>query len=278
MKNLLLAKLQALTIEHNLAHAWLLNGGNQNDNLHLVQQFAQWLLCLDKHHEFACGKCKSCSLLQSNSHPDLYRLTPGEDSDAILVDDVRALNDFIVSRAQLSVYKVVLLWPAEKLNRQAANALLKKLEEPGANTIFLILTANIDLLLPTITSRCQIVNLSAPSLDSAVPAEVSQMAADLQALWVHKSATPLQTVERWLKLWPDQVLYWFELVIADLLIYKNTSDLALCRYPLLEQAAISNVVPSSKLWAMSERIRQALRGRAIKQKPNMQLILEDIIL
>lgn len=278
MKNLLLAKLQSLTASDSLAHAWLLNGGSQSDNLQLVQQFAQWLLCLDQHHEFACGKCKSCYLLQANIHPDLFQLSPLEGSDTIVVDQLRDLNNFIVSKAQLSSHKVVLLWPAEKLNRQAANALLKKLEEPGPNTIFMLLTVNIDLLLPTITSRCQIINLSVPLDDSIVAEEIAQMAADLHALWVNKLTTPIQTVERWLKLWPDQVLYWFELVVADLLIYKNTADLDLCRYPLIEHVAICKEVQLSALWSMQDRIRKALHSLAIKQKPNMQLILEDIIL
>ncbi|MDV3442552.1 DNA polymerase III subunit delta', partial [Pseudomonas otitidis] len=93
-------------------------------------------------------------LLAAGTHPDNYVLEPEEVDKAIRVDQVRDLVDFVVQTAQLGGRKVVLLEPAESMNLNAANALLKSLEEPSGDTVLLLISHQPSRLLPTIKSRC----------------------------------------------------------------------------------------------------------------------------
>jgi DNA polymerase-3 subunit delta' len=93
-------------------------------------------------------------LLKAGSHPDNYILEPEEADKAIKVDQVRDLVSFVVQTAQLGGRKVVLIEPVESMNINAANALLKSLEEPSGDTVLLLVSHQPSRLLPTIKSRC----------------------------------------------------------------------------------------------------------------------------
>ncbi len=148
-----------------LAHAVLLSGAQGLGKRQFAEQFAESLLCHDKgENAAACGQCRACLLLKAGSHPDIKYIEPEEEGKAIKVDQVRALTDFTVLSAQFDQgYKVVLIGPAENMNRAAANSLLKTLEEPAENTILLLYTHAPQRLLATIKSRCQRLNFVAPT-------------------------------------------------------------------------------------------------------------------
>ncbi len=93
-------------------------------------------------------------MLKAGSHPDNYILEPEEADKAIKVDQVRDLVSFVVQTAQLGGRKVVLIEPVESMNINAANALLKSLEEPSGDTVLLLVSHQPSRLLPTIKSRC----------------------------------------------------------------------------------------------------------------------------
>lgn len=136
------------------AHAYLLHGPAGIGKRALAERLAATLLCQSPSGLEACGQCKSCHLLQAGTHPDHFVLEPEEADKAIRVDQVRELVDFVVQTAQLGGRKVVLLEPAEAMNLNAANALLKSLEEPSGNTVLLLISHQPSRLLPTIKSRC----------------------------------------------------------------------------------------------------------------------------
>ena len=96
----------------------------------------------------------SPALLKAGSHPDNYVLEPEEADKAIKVDQVRDLVSFVVQTAQMGGRKVVLIEPVEAMNINAANALLKSLEEPSGDTVLLLVSHQSSRLLPTIRSRC----------------------------------------------------------------------------------------------------------------------------
>ena len=112
------------------------------------------LLCQAPAASNACGECKSCLLLKAGSHPDNYVLEPEEADKAIKVDQVRDLVSFVVQTSQMGGRKVVLIEPVESMNINAANALLKSLEEPSGDTVLLLVSHQPSRLLPTIKSRC----------------------------------------------------------------------------------------------------------------------------
>ena len=147
-----------------LPHAILLSGAKGLGKRLFAEQFAESLLCHDNDETgAACGKCRGCLLLKAGSHPDIKYISPEEEGKAIKVDQVRALTNFTVLSAQFDHgYKVVVIGPAENMNRAAANSLLKTLEEPADNTILILQTSAPQRLLATIRSRCQRIDFVMP--------------------------------------------------------------------------------------------------------------------
>ncbi|MFK7702581.1 DNA polymerase III subunit delta' [Pseudomonas caspiana] len=136
------------------AHAYLLHGPVGIGKRTLAERLMGSLLCQRPEGLEACGQCKSCLLLAAGSHPDNYVLEPEEADKAIKVDQVRDLVSFVVQTAQMGGRKVVLIEPVESMNINAANALLKSLEEPSGNTVLLLVSHQPSRLLPTVKSRC----------------------------------------------------------------------------------------------------------------------------
>lgn len=136
------------------AHAYLLHGPAGIGKRALAERLAAMLLCSAPSAEGACGRCKACLLLRAGTHPDFFELQPEEPDKPIKVDQVRELVDFVAQTAQLGGRKLVLLEPAEAMNLNAANALLKSLEEPSGDTVLLLVSHQPSRLLPTIKSRC----------------------------------------------------------------------------------------------------------------------------
>ncbi|SEM70258.1 DNA polymerase III, delta prime subunit [Pseudomonas sp. ok272] len=136
------------------AHAYLLHGPAGIGKRALAERLMARLLCQRPEGLEACGQCKSCLLLKAGSHPDNYILEPEEADKAIKVDQVRDLVSFVVQTAQMGGRKVVLIEPVEAMNVNAANALLKSLEEPSGDTVLLLVSHQTSRLLPTIKSRC----------------------------------------------------------------------------------------------------------------------------
>ncbi|HSC83037.1 MAG TPA: DNA polymerase III subunit delta' [Pseudomonas sp.] len=136
------------------AHAYLLHGPAGIGKRALAERLMAHLLCQQPIGLEACGQCKACHLLAAGTHPDNYVLEPEEADKAIKVDQVRELVSFVVQTSQLGGRKVVLLEPVEAMNINAANALLKSLEEPAGNTVLLLVSHQPSRLLPTVKSRC----------------------------------------------------------------------------------------------------------------------------
>ncbi|TBV09364.1 DNA polymerase III subunit delta' [Phytopseudomonas dryadis] len=136
------------------AHAYLLHGPAGIGKRAMAERLMALLLCQKPADLQPCGQCKSCHLLAAGSHPDNFILEPEEADKPIKVDQVRVLVNFVVQTAQLGGRKVVLVEPAEAMNLNAANALLKSLEEPSGDTVLLLISHQPSRLLPTVKSRC----------------------------------------------------------------------------------------------------------------------------
>lgn len=148
--------------ERQLPHALMFSGPLGVGKVHLAKALAQRLLCQAPQQGTACGKCHSCGLLKAQTHPDLTILQPEEPGKAIKIDAVRELTRSLGNTAQQGGYKVVVMEPAEAMNINAANALLKTLEEPADNTCLILVSHTPSSVLPTIRSRCQIRPLPLP--------------------------------------------------------------------------------------------------------------------
>lgn len=157
--------------QSRLGHAQLLVGQEGVGKRVLLREFAQTLLCHspvsqlegDRVSGGPCGQCPSCHLYQAGSHPDLLMVEPEEGAKQIKIEQIRQVTEFVNTTPQQSERKVVLLGPAEAMNVNASNALLKSLEEPVANVTMLLYSHMPSALLATIRSRCQQHSLSPPS-------------------------------------------------------------------------------------------------------------------
>lgn len=190
----LAAPLQA-ALDSQRGHALLVHGSAGIGALPFTLGLAQSWLCerappvaSAPPAQPACGRCSSCHLVGNHLHPDLFVLMPetlrrlhawplrddkldGDDakrkpSKQVRIDEVRALIDWTTRTSARGRGKVAVLHPAESLNQQSANALLKTLEEPPPGTRLLLCSADPARLLPTLRSRCQLVKLATP--DDAV--------------------------------------------------------------------------------------------------------------
>lgn len=193
------ARLQARRAR--LPHALLLAGQRGLGKLALAQAFVAGLLCEqpdDTGH--ACGHCLACRWREQGNHPDFRCLQPAALAEAeaaseatakpapeektkkasqqITIDQVRGLDDFLHVGTHRQGVRIVLLHPAEAMNRNTANALLKSLEEPRPDTLFLLVSSEADRLLPTIRSRCQTVEVPLPSPQAATAWLAAQKVSD----------------------------------------------------------------------------------------------------
>ncbi len=137
-----------------LPHALLLQGRPGLGKHDFAVQLAQTLLCERPREAKACGDCHACHLFRAGTHPDLSGIGLADDARSITVDQIRALGDFLSLRPHTAMRKVVIISPAEAMNLNAANSLLKLLEEPPLGSMLLLVTSHPARLPATIRSRC----------------------------------------------------------------------------------------------------------------------------
>lgn len=136
-----------------ISHAYIFSGETGSGKKLLATTFAMTLQCEKKGID-PCLDCSSCKKAMSKNHPDIIHVTH-EKPNSIGIEDIRTqLIEDVEIKPYCSSYKIYIISEAEKLTLQAQNALLKTIEEPPAYAIILLLTSNMDALLPTITSRC----------------------------------------------------------------------------------------------------------------------------
>ncbi|PCK03543.1 MAG: DNA polymerase III subunit delta' [Alteromonadaceae bacterium] len=178
-----------------LPHAFLITEQHGVGAKSLALAMGQYLLCLSPLERLACGNCKGCQLLKAGSHPDLVQVHLEEKARQIKVDQIRAVAEFVAKTPQQGGYKVVVLWPAEAMNTNAANALLKNLEEPSGKTIFVLVSHQPSSILPTIKSRCAKFFLPAPPREQALEWLESVSVADAEFLLDEAQGAPLLAKE-----------------------------------------------------------------------------------
>lgn len=203
-----------------LPHALLVHGPRGVGKLGLAERLAQALLC--EHADLParpCGRCDACRWYLGGNHPDFRRVEPeaiakqppatdeeGEEgseaparrtkqpSIVIGVDQIRDLADFLNLRSHRGALRIALVHPAEDMNANAANALLKGLEEPPPGAMFILISHRPARLLPTIRSRCVAVPVPIPSRDVAVAWLKAQSAPDPERWLAFAGGAPVQAL------------------------------------------------------------------------------------
>jgi len=142
---------------NRLHHALLFTGIEGVGRFHVALQFAMMCNCENisdiNQNIKPCRDCRSCRRIISNQHPDMIQLYP--DGAALKIDQIRAVRKKLAYKPVIAKTRFVFIIKANVMTAESANALLKILEEPPANTIFILIVENQKDVLQTISSRCQ---------------------------------------------------------------------------------------------------------------------------
>lgn len=306
-------ELKQRVVTDTLPHALLLSSPKGYGKADLAQQFAYSLLCQSPLEDGnACGECSACHLLAAGSHPDYLLLAPEEEGKTIAVERVRALGDFLSLKGQYGERQIVIINPAEAMNRFSANSLLKTLEEPTPGALLILISSRPSLLLPTIRSRCQQITLARPAQDIALDWLKSRLdasidhktllsladGAPLEALRLQETgglALRAELAQGWLQVaqgqgdplacaaaWSDlgfpQALQWLGSWTMDLIRLKSGAPaVAIVNCDLLQSLQqLTQQSDLQHLFACLEQITEY--NRWAEGQLNTQLALEDIMI
>jgi len=278
----------------------------------LAEAIAAQLLCTSAtQEEGPCGRCNACAQLSAGSHPDYIRIQLEEDASVIKVDQIRLLAEKLSFSSHQGGYKVAVLDPAGKMNINAANSLLKTLEEPSDNTVLILVSAQSGLLPPTLRSRCQQFRIDAHDtgsvlqwlsgqLDIREPEIYLQLAenAPLEALRLAQQdaigsrskhfselvdildgrTAPLTVALAWSKDEDMQAIQWLRDWLMDLLRIRMTGRTDAVRSLDVVDGleALAERLDSKIMFEQLDRINRTMQQAA--SGLNRQLMTEDILL
>lgn len=205
------------TMRSRFPHAVLLHGRAGIGKIAFAESLAASLLCeAPQENGLACGQCLSCGWLAQGNHPDFRVITPGDKEDKeskaeegdeagesgskakkshIVVDQIRSLSEMVGLSSHRQGSRIVLLYPAETLNLAAANALLKMLEEPPPDTIFILVSHQPQRLLPTMRSRCHKITMQMPTIEEAIAWLSARGVGDATTCLAQSGGAPLLALE-----------------------------------------------------------------------------------
>lgn len=201
---------QLLARRENLPQALLIHGPRGVGKLDLARRFAQLVLCETPDTVVPCGTCDGCRWFLAGQHPDFRQVEPeilalpqeadegapvalkgAKPSHEIKVDQVRGLADFLNIGSHRGKRRLALFHPAESLNANAANSLLKSLEDPASGACFILISHNPRGLLPTVRSRCISLAVAIPDAAAAVAWLRQQQVADAEDWLAFAGGAPL---------------------------------------------------------------------------------------
>jgi len=302
-------RLVRLLREDRMPHALLLSGLPGTGVSDFAVSLAHRTLCRGPLQEHSCGRCRPCQLNAAGTHPDLMLLSPERSGGPIKVEQVREVVALGQATAQQGGYRVVIINPAEAMNVNAANSLLKTLEEPGEATLLLLVSHAPGMVMPTLRSRCQGVALPAPAADAArawlehriedrqdleflcgfaprqpvyalrlVPqvAAMREVARALVAL-VARRADPVEVAGSWLKLETDDLLQWLYQWLARACVTPYAAD-AHGEYTAAIHAGWTATASIESLVALADAVVRLRRQVLAGANPNRQLMLEGLTL
>src|SRR5262245_27985044 len=160
-----ISRLQRKLVENRFPHGLIFTGPEGVGKHTCAVMVAKALNCREAPSGEFCDVCTSCRKIESGTHPDVMTISVEEDATQIKIAQVRQLLTVLELQPLEGRNKVFIIDPADSLNPEAANALLKGLEEPPENSFFILITVNVHELLLTVRSRCQVYNFIPLTLD-----------------------------------------------------------------------------------------------------------------
>ncbi|SLM33273.1 putative HolB [Desulfamplus magnetovallimortis] len=168
--------LKLLILNTKVPNALLFTGNNGAGREESARFIAKSLNCFNRHAQtsgFACNLCRSCLKIDAGMHPDIITLFP--EKNVIKTDMIKELCNAIAAKPHEAAIRMVMIIDAHSMNQEAGNAILKRLEEPPERTFFVLTAPDLNLLMPTIISRCRHIRFK--------PVSVSAVTEDLIKKW-----------------------------------------------------------------------------------------------
>lgn len=296
-----------------LPHALLLTGQRGLGKFDFVCTLAKAVLC-ERFSDFACDQCRSCQLFDLGNHPDFMRVEIEEKSKVIKVDRIRELIAKLNQTSQCNGYQIAIIDPAEAMNRAAANAFLKTLEEPTGKVLLLLVSHQIGNLPATVLSRCQRITFTGSDqsaildwLKAELPTDVNpslllkmangaplgvlqlmeanylKLRDDLLAhLWKiqQKNANPIVPIKIILQHDRDLLMRAFITIILDILRLQLNAE---AHYIVNEDRVkplkkLSTLIKRNRLLVLLAHLQQAQRLLSGSVSVNVQMMLESLLL
>ena len=296
-----------------LPHGLLMTGPEGVGKSLFAHQFAQSLLCDGPQATGApCGECRGCQLVEAGTHPDLSIVSPDEGKKNISVDQIRGVGNYLGLKSQFGRSKVVIVAPADAMNVNASNSLLKTLEEPTEGSVLILASSRPAQLPATIRSRCQEVrfgeveksvafdwlrqNVTSDenpatllALANGAPLKAAEMAdkglvslrkelfEGLEKL-ASQQADPIKLASQWVSAGAHYSLHWMYSWITDMVRLKVTGSSAhIANEDMAQQlASLASQLTLNLLIKQQDRVLTALRQA--EHNFNVQLIFEDLLI
>lgn len=296
----------------NIPHSLLLAGPNGLGKFEFSRHVASMLQCRQPDEQgHSCGQCKGCLLLKAGTHPDMHVVTPEEDSKTIKIDQIRKLCDVMAGKPQLGGYRVAIINPAGAMNINAANGLLKTLEEPGSNTVIMLVCSRPGALPATIRSRCQKVVFQAPDFEiskewlknhhvnsdfplllglaQGAPLEalacINEGRLEDRGVFIKEFTglkqgiqNPLEMADTWKKKHPEYCIHWMMTWVMDLIRLKSAVGMD----RLINNDSSEHLQPLAKqldlknLFKFLDKCQSGVQQ--MTTQVNVQLLLEDLFI
>jgi DNA polymerase-3 subunit delta' len=310
--------LQTAVETHHLGHAYIFHGEPAIGKRRTAIALTQLLLCEYPHSDSApdaCGTCRSCYQVEQAIHPDCVIIQPEDgqkQTPKIKIDQIRAIEHLVIYRPLIGSHKVCLIDDADTMTIEAANALLKTLEDPPDHCLFLLISSRPEHLLPTIRSRCITLRFSPLPIDdiagfltqhSTMKAHDCTLVSTFsqgrpgQALHMDPEDLKIKLRQYWTLLFGEhltsaaqifdisdslvkshqvpEAIYWFQQGLRDLLLLSVDESNSPIFYRDQESTLrqLAQRITPSAILDLSQELHQLERGQ--QRNLNMQIGLEQ---
>lgn len=315
LQPVVMKQLQTIVEKNRLAHAYIFEGEKGTGKRDVVSFFMKLLLCGNLSKNVPCETCRNCRRIDSGNHPNIKQIEP--DGQFIKIDQVRDLIAEMKMTGVEEGKKIYVLHHADKLNIASSNMLLKFLEEPDGQVVAILVTEQIQAIIPTIRSRCQHIKFAtAPrellmqslveeGVTSSMAATCSmvtndldtaiQLAADEQFLLARKTVLKLVEIihqnvheallfvhDEWLPLFKEkedmeQALDLLLFAYRDMVTIKANQHL-MCTYPDMKQR-FNEIALTLTYDKLSRQMQAVLQARNnLNRNMNRTLLMEQLML